>query len=168
RRIGAVIDEALAPLGLGSQQFSLLCLIASADDDTFGALAERAGLNASTMTRNVDVLARAGWVEVAQHGSDRRRRAIWLTEAGARLLQAALDRALPDQDNVSAALLHLPAPGEEPEAATLSHAVYDLPPVVKPPRPAPPPAARARPRWREPLALLGLAAALGATQPQAA
>lgn len=90
RRIGAVIDEALAPLGLGSQQFSLLCLIASADDDTFGALAERAGLNASTMTRNIDVLARAGWVEVAQHGSDRRRRAIWLTEAGARLLQAAL------------------------------------------------------------------------------
>lgn len=79
-----------------------------------------------------------------------------------RLLQAALDRALPDQDNVSAALLHLPAPGEEPEAATLSHAVYDLPPVVKPPRPAPPPAARARPRWREPLALLGLGAALGA------
>lgn len=90
RRIGAVIDEALAPLGLGSQQFSLLCLIASADDDTFGALAERAGLNASTMTRNIDVLARAGWVEVAQHGQDRRRRALWLTESGARLLQAAL------------------------------------------------------------------------------
>jgi hypothetical protein len=79
-----------------------------------------------------------------------------------RLLQAALDRALPDQDNVSAALLHLPAPGEEPEAATLSQAVYELPPAVRPPRPAPAPAAPARPRWREPLALLGLGAALGA------
>lgn len=81
-----------------------------------------------------------------------------------RLLQAALDRALPDQDNVSAALLHLPAPGEEPEAATLSQAVYELPPAVRPPRPAPAPApaAPSRPRWREPLALLGLGAALGA------
>lgn len=79
-----------------------------------------------------------------------------------RLLQAALDRALPDQDNVTAAVLHLPQPGEQPDAGTISRAVYELPPIVKPPRPAPAPAVPARPRWREPLALVGLVAAVGA------
>ena len=60
---------------MSSPQFSLLCLVAAAADDTLGALAERAGLNQSTMSRNLDMLARAGWVEVAMVEADRRCRA---------------------------------------------------------------------------------------------
>lgn len=90
RRITAELDQALAPSGLSSTQFGLMCLIASASDDTLGALAQQAGLNQSTMSRNVDQLVGAGLVEVVMSEADRRRRAVWLTEAGAFQLQQAL------------------------------------------------------------------------------
>lgn len=90
RRITAELDEALTASGLSSVQFGLMCLIASAADDTLGALAQRAGLNQSTMSRNVDQLVSAGLVEVVMSEADRRRRAVWLTEAGAFQLQQAV------------------------------------------------------------------------------
>lgn len=81
------------------------------------------------------------------------------------LLQAALARALPDQDNTTAVVLHVPRPGEEPDAGTISQAVYD-PRVLRPAAAAEPPATAApgrwRPRWREPLWWAGAVAALGA------
>jgi DNA-binding MarR family transcriptional regulator len=90
RLVTAELDRGLTASGLSSAQFGLLCLIASAPDDTLGALAQRAGLNQSTMSRNVDMLAGAGLVEIAMVEKDRRRRAVWLTEAGAMRLQDAL------------------------------------------------------------------------------
>jgi protein phosphatase len=90
-----------------------------------------------------------------------------------RLLQAALDRGLPDQDNVTAVLLQVPRPGQAPDTGSSSRGVYGqapgrlvLPPAVAPlppsssPRPSPPAARRAR--WREPLAWAGAAALLAA------
>jgi DNA-binding MarR family transcriptional regulator len=90
RLITGELDRGLAAAGVSAQQFALLCLIASAQDDTLGALAQRAGLNQSTMSRNLDILSRAGYVEVAMVEQDRRRRAVWLTEAGAVKLQEAI------------------------------------------------------------------------------
>jgi len=83
-----------------------------------------------------------------------------------RLLQAALARQLPDQDNTTAVLLHVPRPGEAPDAGSVSRAVYDRPAV----RGAKAPVAEAlampkvalRSRWREPLWWAGAVAALGA------
>lgn len=83
-----------------------------------------------------------------------------------RLLQAALARGLPDQDNLTAVLLRVPRPGEAPDAGSSSRGVYDQPPgrLVLPPsavsaEPAatPPPT---RLRRREPLLWAGAAAAL--------
>jgi DNA-binding MarR family transcriptional regulator len=90
RLFGAAYDHALAPSGLTSAQFGLMCLIASAPDDTIGALALQCGLNQSTMSRNVEQLVRAGLVELVTQARDRRQRAVWLTEQGARRLQQAL------------------------------------------------------------------------------
>ncbi len=90
RLVSAELDRGLAAADLSSAQFGLLCLVASAPDDTLGALAQRAGLNQSTMSRNLDMLARSGLVEIAMVEKDRRRRAIWLTEAGALRLQQAI------------------------------------------------------------------------------
>jgi DNA-binding MarR family transcriptional regulator len=90
RLITAELDRGLAAAGLSSTQFGLMCLIASAPDDTLGALAQRAGLNQSTMSRNVDMLVGAGLVEIAMVEKDRRRRAVWLTETGAMHLQGAI------------------------------------------------------------------------------
>src|SRR5687768_14727717 len=90
RLFGAAYDRALAPCGLTSAQFGLMCLIASAPDDTIGALALQCGLNQSTMSRNVEQLVRAGLAELVTQPRDRRQRAVWLTEQGARRLQQAL------------------------------------------------------------------------------
>jgi DNA-binding MarR family transcriptional regulator len=64
--------------------------IAAAEDDTLGALATRSGLEQSTLSRNLRVLEKAGLVEIAAVESDLRRRAAWLTETGARRLEAAI------------------------------------------------------------------------------
>ena len=90
RRITAVFDRALAASALTHAQFGLMCLIASAADDTVGALAVRAGVDPSTMSRNLEPLVAAGLVEVVTAEADRRRRAVWLTEAGIASLQGAL------------------------------------------------------------------------------
>jgi DNA-binding MarR family transcriptional regulator len=90
RLISAELDAGLEAAGLSSTQFGLLCLIATAADDTLGALALSAGLNQSTMSRNVDTLAKAGLVEVVMAETDRRRRAVWLTEHGATKLHGAI------------------------------------------------------------------------------
>lgn len=90
RRIAAATDRGLAGSGLSSSQFTLLCLIAASPDDTIGGLAARAGLDQSTLSRNVEALQRRGWVEAVTAEADRRRRAVWLTEAGARHLARAM------------------------------------------------------------------------------
>ncbi len=80
----------MAPSGLGLAQFGLLTQIAAASDDTLGALAERTGLDQSTLSRNLRTLAGEGLVEIAVVETDLRRRAVWLTETGARRLEAAI------------------------------------------------------------------------------
>jgi DNA-binding MarR family transcriptional regulator len=64
--------------------------VAAATDDSLGALAERAGLDPSTLSRNLQVLERDGLVEIATGERDTRRRAVWLTELGCARLEAAL------------------------------------------------------------------------------
>ena len=76
--------------GLGVAQFGLMGQIAAASDDSLGALAERAGLDPSTLSRNLQVLEREGLVEIAFTEGDARRRAVWLTELGCARLEAAL------------------------------------------------------------------------------
>ena len=90
RRITRFLETRMAPSGLSVSQFGLMCLIASAEDDRLGALARRAELDPSSLSRNLDALARAGLVEIVLAEQDRRRRAVWLTEAGAIRLQAAI------------------------------------------------------------------------------
>jgi len=76
--------------GLSLSQFGLMGQIAAAPDDTLGALAERTGLDQSTLSRNLRGLEAAGFVEIAIADEDQRRRAVWLTEEGAHRLEAAM------------------------------------------------------------------------------
>jgi len=68
----------------------LMAQIVAAPDDTLGALAERTGLDQSTLSRNLRGLEASGLVEIAIAEDDQRRRAVWLTEEGARRLEAAI------------------------------------------------------------------------------
>jgi len=90
RHITAFLDHELAASGLGVAQLGLMAQIAAATDDTLGALARRSGLEQSTLSRNLRTLERDGLVEIAAVEADLRRRAVWLTETGARRLEAAI------------------------------------------------------------------------------
>jgi DNA-binding MarR family transcriptional regulator len=90
RRINQFLDREMAELGLSAAQLGLIAQIAAASDDTLGALARRAGLDQSTLSRNLRTLEREGLIEIAMVKGDLRRRAVWLTEAGARRLEAAI------------------------------------------------------------------------------
>lgn len=90
RLLTTFYDARLAPAGLSIAQFGLMAQIAAAEDDTLGAIAERAGLDPSTLSRNVQALVREGLVEIVATEKDHRKRSAWLTEAGARRLAAAL------------------------------------------------------------------------------
>lgn len=90
RRISQFLDRELAGCGLSAAQLGLLALIATAADDTLGALARRSGLEQSTLSRNLRTVERAGLVEIAVVETDLRRRAVWLTETGARRLEATI------------------------------------------------------------------------------
>ncbi|MCC7045612.1 MAG: winged helix-turn-helix transcriptional regulator [Alphaproteobacteria bacterium] len=90
RRITQFLDGALAETGLSAAQIGLMARIAAAADDTLGALARRAGLEQSTLSRNLRTLETEGLIEIAMVENDLRRRAVWLTEAGARRLEAAI------------------------------------------------------------------------------
>jgi len=92
RRITQFLDQELAPTGMSAAQLALMAQIAAAEDDTLGALARRSGLEQSTLSRNLRTLETAGLIEIASVEGDLRRRAVWLTETGARRLEAAIPR----------------------------------------------------------------------------
>src|SRR5215510_7369311 len=90
RRITRFLEARMEGTGLSLALFGLMVHIAAARDDTIGALAERSGLDQSTLSRNLRSLERDGLVEIAIVEQDLRRRAVWLTEKGARRLEAAI------------------------------------------------------------------------------
>jgi DNA-binding MarR family transcriptional regulator len=89
RLITKFLDDRLGPAGLTLAQFGLLALIAGGRDDSIGALAERSGLDQSTLSRNLRHLESSGLIEIVAVEADLRRRAVWLTETGARRLEGA-------------------------------------------------------------------------------
>ncbi len=90
RRITQFLDREMTEIGLSVAQLGLMAQIAVLTDDTLGALALRAGLDQSTLSRNLRTLEGEGLIEIAVVESDLRRRAVWLTETGARRLEAAI------------------------------------------------------------------------------
>lgn len=90
RRASQFVEQRLAAAGVSFAQFGLMAEIASASDDTVSALAERMGLDQSTLSRTLRTLEGEGLVEIAMVESDQRKRMVWLTEKGARRLETAL------------------------------------------------------------------------------
>jgi len=122
RRITRFLEGRLREPGLGIAQFGLMAHIAAAGrDDTIGVLAERAGLEQSTLSRNLRQLERAGLIEIVLAEKDLRRRAVWLTEAGARRLEAAM----PAWRRAQAELSKIIKPGAVRELAISAAALAD-------------------------------------------
>jgi DNA-binding MarR family transcriptional regulator len=90
RRITQFLEKRIAASPVTLTQFWLMSQIAAAEDDSLGALAERMGLDQSSLSRNLQVLDREGLIEIASVAKDQRRRMVWLTEKGARCLEQAM------------------------------------------------------------------------------
>jgi len=121
RRITRFLEARMHATGLSIAQFGLMAHIAAAGDDTIGALAERAGLDQSTLSRNLRGLEQAGLVEITLVETDLRR-SVWLTETGARRLEAAI----PAWRRAHEALAQLVEPSDVQRIAAASRALRDM------------------------------------------
>ena len=91
RRVGRDFDRALGASGLKTTQYSLLTHVEKLGPLRPVDLALAMGMDASTLTRNLQPLVEAGWIEIGP-GADRRSRLVSLTPAGrARRIAAGRD-----------------------------------------------------------------------------
>lgn len=116
RALARRFDEALRPVGLTSGQFSLLMALNRPQPPTIGSVAALLSMDRTTLTANLKPLERRGLLETRTDPADRRGRLLLLTEAGRKVLQAAVpiwrrthaeaDRALTDAAVDAQALRH--------------------------------------------------------------
>ncbi len=84
-------DKALQESGLKSTQFALLNDISSKEEGiSIGELAEYAMMDQTTVTRNIEILRKNGFVEVTTLEKDSRRKNITVSTAGKEKLQLAV------------------------------------------------------------------------------
>lgn len=89
RTVTRAYDEALKPVGIKANQFTMLSVIALVDDLSLTSLADKIGMERTTLIRNLGPLERDGLVEIyAQPGS--RARSAKITEQGQYLIKEAL------------------------------------------------------------------------------
>lgn len=88
RRVTQVYDRHLQPTGLRITQFGLLARLRGGPLG-MTQLADRMGMDRTTLTRNLRPLERLGYVTVDQ-GEDRRTRSVAITQAGRTAFAAAL------------------------------------------------------------------------------
>ena len=89
RKLSSFYDSLLSPEGLTITQYSLLADIERAGQLSHAVLAEKVGMERTTLTRNLRPLTRAKWV-TAGTGKDRRQHLLQLTAAGRRKLVRSL------------------------------------------------------------------------------
>jgi DNA-binding MarR family transcriptional regulator len=89
RKLSAHYDTILSPEGLTITQYSLIVNIERAGQLSHSFLAEKVGMERTTLTRNLRPLIRAGWVTIAT-GKDRRQHLLQLTATGKRKLIRSL------------------------------------------------------------------------------
>jgi DNA-binding MarR family transcriptional regulator len=106
RRITRFLEAQFRTTGLSVAKFGLMAHIAAAREDTIGSLAERSGLDQSTLSRSLQALEQEGLVEIVTAETDMRRRGVWLTEMGARRLEAAIPTWRKANERLSAMVDH--------------------------------------------------------------
>ena len=103
RATARIYDDALRPIGLRNTQFTVLAAIQDRKDIAIGELADLLAVDATTLTRNLDLMAKKGWVSTAPAEDGRMRRST-LTDAGNAVLSDAWPHWRAAQDRVAATL----------------------------------------------------------------
>ena len=89
RALARRFDEALRPVGLTNQQFSLLISLNRPEPPGMGPVAKLLAIDRTTLTAALKPLERRGLVKVAVDPADRRGRLLRLTPNGRKLLAEA-------------------------------------------------------------------------------
>jgi DNA-binding MarR family transcriptional regulator len=90
RKLTSLYDEAVAPAEITITQYSLLANIGRTGQLSHTVLADKLGMDRTTLTRNLRPLIKAQWVAVTS-GEDRRQHLLQLTASG----KKKVDRSLP-------------------------------------------------------------------------
>jgi DNA-binding MarR family transcriptional regulator len=102
--VAARFGEILAPLGLEPREFALLRTVAVTEGQSQHAIGERLRIPPSRMVAFVDALEARGLLERRHDPSDRRTRALHLTEGGRELLDRAFAEAVAHERDLCAEL----------------------------------------------------------------
>jgi DNA-binding MarR family transcriptional regulator len=89
RAVTAIYDEALRPQGLRVGQMNLLVAVARMGTARPGDLCHLLRMEKSTLSRDVELMKRNGWLEVDDSG-DRRARPLKVSAAGLALLESVV------------------------------------------------------------------------------
>jgi DNA-binding MarR family transcriptional regulator len=89
RHVTQFYDQCLAPTGLRATQFSILAKLQRLGPLTINTLASELIMDRTTLGRTMLPLQRDGLIAVESAATDRRRKQLRLTPAGARRLRAA-------------------------------------------------------------------------------
>ncbi|MGC1496095.1 MAG: MarR family winged helix-turn-helix transcriptional regulator [Sulfitobacter sp.] len=94
-------DAALRPCGLRVTQFTLLHILYSHDGIGVNEMAEHTDTDPTTLTRNLAILERNGWLDVGKDEGDLRKRALHLTQSGKDIYHRAMPLWVQVQKEVS-------------------------------------------------------------------
>lgn len=89
-------DKVFQTVGLTAPQFSLLAEITANESIAISELAERMLMDQTTVTRNIEILRKKGYVNVRTDDNDSRKRCISISENG----EEKLNEAIPVWNNV--------------------------------------------------------------------
>ena len=87
RRVSKLRSAEVCCGGLTPEQFETLRALAASTDPSMGRLSTALGVDLSTMSRNISVLQREGYVERTRHHDDSRVVTVALTRKGANALE---------------------------------------------------------------------------------
>ncbi len=90
RRLARRFDDALRPFGLTHGQFSLMVALSRPGPHPMAPVAALLAMDRTTLTANLKPLERRKLAKVAVAKDDKRGRVLMLTDAGRKLLNAAL------------------------------------------------------------------------------
>jgi DNA-binding MarR family transcriptional regulator len=90
RAVTQFYDRFLQPSGLRSPQFSLLLTISLHETSSVGELGVLLLMDQTTVTRNIETLRKREYVTIIKEDDDARKKAISITENGARKLAEAM------------------------------------------------------------------------------
>lgn len=88
RAVSRLYDEELRGVGLRTTQYSLLRVLAHVGEVRQGDLGGLTSLDETTLSHNLPLLAKAGWI-ATRRGADRREKLITITQAGTAKLAEA-------------------------------------------------------------------------------